>query len=69
MMKGKVSRIEEGSIFIRVERGQECWFDPLDESKVEIGDVVTGNLWAYGGQQIFNTTKGQTMKVFMEGHR
>jgi hypothetical protein len=69
MMTGRVSRIEEGSIYIHLEKGQVCWFDPLDESKVEIGDVVTGNLWAYGGQQLYNTTKRQTIRVFMEGHQ
>jgi hypothetical protein len=68
MMKGKVSRFEEGSIFLVMDRGQECWFDALEESTVEIGDVVTGNLWAYGSQELFNTTKSRPFKAFMEGH-
>jgi hypothetical protein len=69
MMKGKVSRFEEGSIYLTMDRGQEAWFDSLEESTVEIGDVVTGNLWAYGSQELFNTTKSRSFKAFMEGHR
>ena len=35
----------------------------------EVGDIVTGNLWSYGGQELFNSTRGCKIRVFMEGHR
>ncbi len=69
MMQGRVSKLEEGSFFIHLDKGQECWFDALDEATVEIGDIVRGNLWSYGGQENFNETKGRSIRVFMEGHR
>jgi hypothetical protein len=69
VMTGKVSKIEEGSIYLELGKGLRCWFDLLAGSSIEVGDIVTGNLWSYGGQELFNTTRGCKVKVFMEGHR
>jgi hypothetical protein len=69
VMTGKVSKIEEGSIYLELGKGQRCWFDLLAGRSIEVGDIVTGNLWSYGGQELFNSTRGCKVKVFMEGHR
>jgi hypothetical protein len=67
-MTGKVFKIEEGSIYLRIEKGSECWFDSLTSDRIEIGDVVTGNLCSIGGQELMNKTRGCKMKVFLQGH-
>ena len=56
-------------IYLELGKGQRCWFDLLAGRSIEVGDIVTGNLWSYGGQELFNSTRGCKVKVFMEGHR
>jgi hypothetical protein len=68
MMTGKVTKIEEGAVHVELQKGLRCWFDPMDESTIEIGDVVTGNLWSLEVLELFNETRGHAMKVFMQGH-
>jgi hypothetical protein len=58
-MTGKVSKIEDGSIYLELGKGLRCWFDLLAGHNIEVGDIVTGDLLSYGCK----------VKVFMEGHR
>jgi hypothetical protein len=68
MMTGRVKKIEEGAVHLDLEKGMRCWFDPMDECTIEVGDVVTGNLWSYDVLELFNVTRGKKMRVFMQGH-
>jgi uncharacterized protein YkvS len=67
-MVGKVSKIEQGSVFVDLGKGLRCWFAQLTDHSIEIGDSVMGDLWSFGGQELHNTTRGYRMKVFIEGH-
>ena len=69
VMTGKVSKIEDGSIYLELGKGLKCWFDLIAGHAIEVGDIVQGDLWSYGGQELFNSTRGCKVKVFMEGHR
>ena len=68
MTTGKVSKIERGLVYLELEDGQLCWFEPLDGYLIEIGDVVMGYLWSVGGQEVINRTKDYPMNVRIDGH-
>lgn len=66
-MTGKVFKIDEKLVHVVLEDGQRCWFDRSGDD-IGIGDIVTGNLRTHGDEKLFNTTKGYTMSVYMQGH-
>ena len=69
---GRVSRVEKGLFYVDLEDSleidQKCWIEPLGPYAVDIGDIVTGNLWALGKSDLHNITKGYTMRAFIKGH-
>lgn len=67
-MKGRVEKIENGLAYLELADGQRCWFEPLGDYDIEVDDIVTGNLWSLGGEELFNETKGYSMSVSMEDH-
>lgn len=69
---GKVSRIEKEVFYVDLADGleieQECWIEPLGPYPVDIGDIMTRNLWPLGKSDLHNTTEGYTMRAFVKGH-
>ena len=68
MLTGKVSRIESGLIYVQLDNGQECLFEPINAYDIKVGDFVTGNLRSCGGQMILNKSKRYPMNVFIHSH-
>jgi hypothetical protein len=66
-MTGRVFKIDRDFVHVVLEDGQRCWFDKSGDD-IGIGDIVTGNLRTHGDEKLFNTTKGYTMSVYMQGH-
>jgi hypothetical protein len=70
--KRRVYRITKGLVYLNLEDDlevdQRCWIEPLDSYLIEIGDIVTGDLWSLGKGDLHNITKGYTMRVFVRGH-
>jgi hypothetical protein len=65
---GTVTSVKPGRIDVEIDDGQRCWFEPLGGYDIEVGDVIEGNLWSLGGEELINRSKGYTMSVFMEDH-
>lgn len=47
--------------------GQFSLVEPLG-ADLEIGDVISGNLWSLGGEELFNETKGERFSAFIQDH-
>ena len=67
-MKGRVSRILRGMIRLDLADGHSCWFEPLGSYKIELGDLISGNLWSLGGEELLNTTRGNKISAFIQDH-
>ncbi len=67
-MTGGVFRLGKGVVYLVLENGQQCYFEPLGSYDIELDDIVTGDLWSLGEEEHFNATKSYPMRVFMEGH-
>ena len=67
-MTGKVYKIEDGLVWLLLENGQHCWFQPIGSYEIAIGDTISGDLWSLDGELFFNATKNYEMSVFVEGH-
>ena len=72
MPSGRVSRITKGLVHLDLEDDfeveQSCWIELLGPYPIEIGDVITGNLWNPGKQELQNVSKGYSMRVFVRAH-
>jgi len=69
-MTGTVYKVDQkkGFVYLNLEDGQQCWFELLGGYDIEVGDIVTGNLWTLGGEELTNTTKDYKMSVFIQDH-
>jgi hypothetical protein len=67
-MTGKVYKIENGLVWLLLENGKQCWFQPIGDYEISLGDTISGDLWELGGEEFFNVTKKCEMDVFVEGH-
>ena len=67
-MTGKVSQILRGMVCLDLEDGHRCWFEPLGSYKLELGDLISGNLWSLGGEELLNVTRNCKMTAFIQDH-
>ena len=71
VLRGRVFKIEKGMVHVLIEEGMEgqrMWFEPLGGYDIEIDDVISGNLWSLGGEELTNETKNYKMDVFIQDH-
>jgi len=61
------SKKPNGIVKVVLDDGQFSIVEPLGED-LAIGDVIVGNLWSLGGEELYNETQDVTFSAFIQDH-
>lgn len=67
-MRGKVIDINSrnGWVAVQLENGEYSIFEPLGGYSVEVGDVISGDIGAEGGEKAYNHSQDEPMDIITE---